>query len=45
MLHSIMQAVLKCEANQQKLLHFFLTTDSSDHTQMTATQGLAQENK
>ena len=34
----------KCEANQQKLFHFFVTTDSSDHIQMTANQGLAQEN-
>ena len=33
-----MRAVLKCEANQQKLFH------SSDHIQMTANQGLAQEN-
>jgi hypothetical protein len=34
----------KCESNQQKIFHFFVTTDSSDHIQMTANQGLAQEN-
>lgn len=34
----------KREANQQKLFHFSVTTDSLDHIQMTANQGLAQEN-